>query len=123
LQTAAQKMRDHDIGILPVCDSDRLIGMLSDRDIIIRATAVGIEPNAKVGRELATAPVIYCYDDQDVDEAAQLMQSNQIRRLPILRRKDKRLVGIIALSDVALNIDDRTSGHVLQSVSEPDGIV
>lgn len=119
LQTAAQKMRDHDIGILPVCDGDRLIGMLSDRDIIIRAMAAGIGPTSTVDRKLATSPVIYCYDDQSVDEAAQIMQSNQIRRLPILSRKDKKLAGIVALSDLALNTDDRTSGHILQSVSEP----
>src|SRR5512132_3977038 len=103
LQTAARKMRAHDIGILPVCEGDRLIGMLSDRDIVIRAVAAGIEPAASVGRELGTAPVIYCYDDQDVFEAAQIMQSNQIRRLPILSRKDKKLAGIVALSDLALN--------------------
>lgn len=123
LQTAATKMRDHDIGILPVCDGDRLIGMLSDRDIIIRAVAEGIEPTAPVGHELVTAPVIYCYDDQSVDEAAEIMQSNQIRRLPILNRKDKQLVGIVALADLALNTDDRVSGHVLQSVSEPVDLI
>jgi len=91
LQTAAQKMRDRDIGFLPVCDGDRLIGVVSDRDMIVRVIAEGRDPAAMMGRSLGTAPVIYCFEDQDVDEAARIMQENQIRRLVILNR-DKRLV-------------------------------
>jgi len=121
LQTAAQKMRDRDIGFLPVCDGDRLIGVVSDRDIIVRVIAEGRDPKAMMGRNLVTAPVIYCFEDQDVDEAARIMQENQIRRLVILNR-DKRLVGVVSLGDLAMNRPPDQSGEVLQSVSEPDGV-
>ena len=120
LQTAAQKMRDRDIGFLPVCDGDRLIGTVTDRDMIVRVIAEGRDPKAMMGRNLATAPVIYCFEDQSVDEAARIMQENQIRRLVILNR-DKRLVGVVSLGDLAMNRPPDQSGEVLQSVSEPDG--
>ena len=118
LQTAASKMHDRDIGFLPVCDGDRLIGVLTDRDLITRALAEGMESKAMLGRDLVTSPTIYCFDDQSVDEAAKLMHDNQIRRLVILSR-DKRMVGVVSLGDLAMNIDDKKSGDVLQSVSEP----
>jgi CBS domain-containing protein len=121
LQTAAQKMRDRDIGFLPVCDGDRLIGVVSDRDIVVRVIAEGRDPKAMMGRNLETAPVIYCFEDQAVDEAARIMQENQIRRLVILSRGDKRLVGIVSLGDLATKGTADQSGEVLQSVSEPDG--
>jgi CBS domain-containing protein len=120
LQTAAQKMRDRDIGFLPVCDDDRLIGVVSDRDIIVRVIAEGRDPKVMMGRNLVTAPVIYCFEDQDVEEAARIMQENQIRRLVILNR-DKRLVGVVSLGDLAMNRPADQSGEILQSVSEPDG--
>ena len=118
LQTAASKMHDRDIGFLPVCDGDRLIGVLTDRDLITRALAEGMESKAMLGRDLVTSPAIYCFEDQSVDEAAKLMHDNQIRRLVILSR-DKRMVGVVSLGDLAMNIDDKKSGDVLQSVSEP----
>jgi CBS domain-containing protein len=120
LQSAAQKMRERDIGFLPVCEGDRLIGVVSDRDIIVRVIAEGKDPKAMMGRDLVTAPVIYCFEDQDVEEAARVMQENQIRRLVILNR-DKRLVGVVSLGDLAMNRPAVQSGEVLQSVSEPDG--
>lgn len=120
LQTAAQKMRDRDIGFLPVCDGDRLIGTVTDRDMVVRAIAEGRDLKAMIGRDLVTATVIYCFEDQDVDEAARIMQENQIRRLVILNR-DKRLVGVVSLGDLAMNRPPDQSGEVLQSVSEPDG--
>ena len=120
LQTAAQKMRERDIGFLPVCDGDRLIGAVTDRDIVVRVIAEGRDPMTMMGRNLVTAPVIYCFEDQDVDEAARIMQENQIRRLAILNR-DKRLAGVVSLGDVARNRPPDRSGEVLQSVSEPDG--
>ena len=119
LQTAAQKMRDRDIGFLPVCDGERLIGVLSDRDLIVRALAEGIDSKAMVGRDLITSPAIYCFDDQSVDEAAKLMHDNQIRRLVVLHPDDKRMVGVVSLGDLAINVDDKLSGEVLQSISEP----
>jgi CBS domain-containing protein len=113
-------MRDRDIGFLPVCDGDRLIGVLSDRDVIVRALAEGLDSKTMLGRDLVTSPAIYCFDDQGVDEAAKLMHDNQIRRLVVLRRDDKRMVGVVSLGDLAVNVDDKLSGDVLQSISEPE---
>jgi CBS domain-containing protein len=121
LQSAAKMMRDRNIGFLPVCDGDVLIGVISDRDITIRALADGMDVNIMLGRDLMTTPAIYCFDDQDVSEAAKIMAENQIRRLVILSREDKRLVGVISLGDLARNETADRSGQVLQKVSEPDG--
>jgi len=120
VQSAAKKMRDRDIGFLPVCDGETLIGVLSDRDITIRALADGMDLNIMLGRDLMTAPAIYCYDDQDVSEAAKLMEENQIRRLVVLSREGERLVGVVSLGDLARNEPPDRSGKVLQKVSEPD---
>jgi CBS domain-containing protein len=119
LQTAAQKMRYRDVGFLPVCDGDRLIGVLTDRDIALRATAEGVDPSKSLSTEWVTNPVVYCFEDQDVDEAAQLMREHQIRRLVILGRDDRRLVGVVSLGDLATNVEEQKSGEVLQEVSEP----
>lgn len=122
LQTAAQKMRDRDIGFLPVSDGERLIGVLSDRDIIVRALAEGVDSKTILGRNLITSPVIFCFDDQSVDEAAKLMHDNQIRRLVVLNRDNSRMVGVVSLGDLAVNVEDRLSGEILQSISEPESI-
>ncbi|HLO33543.1 MAG TPA: CBS domain-containing protein [Anaerolineales bacterium] len=119
LRAVAQKMRARDIGFLPVCDGDRLIGVVTDRDIIVRATAEGMDPNGIIGRDLMTSPIIYCFDDQDVEEAARVMEQNQIRRVAVLSRADKRLVGVVSLGDIATNGTKDVSAEVLQSVSEP----
>jgi len=120
LQSAAKKMRDRNIGFLPVCDGETLIGVLSDRDITIRALAEGMDVSIMLGRDLMTTPAIYCFDDQDVDEAAKLMEENQIRRLVVVDREDKRLVGVISLGDLARHETADLSGQVLQKISEPD---
>jgi CBS domain-containing protein len=120
LRIAAKKMRDRDIGFLPVCDGETLLGVLSDRDITIRALADGMDVNVMLGRDLMTTPAIYCFEDQDVSEAARIMQENQIRRLVVLSRDDKRLVGVISLGDLARNGTLDLSGRVLQRVSEPE---
>jgi CBS domain-containing protein len=121
LQSAAKKMRDRNIGFLPVCDGEELIGVISDRDITIRALADGMDVNIMLGRDLMTVPAIYCFDDQDINEAAKIMEENQIRRLVVLSRDEKRLVGVISLGDLARNEPADRSGQVLQKVSEPDG--
>ena len=120
LQSAAKKMRDRDIGFLPVCDGENLIGVISDRDITIRALADGMDVNIMLGRDLMTSPAIYCFDDQDVSEAAKIMEENQIRRLVVLSREDNRLVGVVSLGDLARNASTNRSGKVLQKVSEPN---
>ena len=119
LRLAAQKMRDRDIGFLPVCDGDSLMGVLSDRDITIRAFADGMDINVMLGRDLMTTPAIYAFDNQDVTEAAKIMEENQIRRLVILSRETERVVGVISLGDLARKGITDISGQVLQKVSEP----
>ena len=120
LQSAAKKMRDHNIGFLPVCDGDTLLGVISDRDITIRALADGMDVSIMLGRDLMTSPAIYCFDDQEVAEVAQIMKDNQIRRLVVVDRENKRLAGVISLGDLARNGTNDLSGEVLQKVSEPD---
>ncbi len=119
LQEAACQMRDLDVGSMPVCDEDRLRGMLTDRDIAIRAVAEGHDPESTQVREVMTTDVFYCFEDQDVSEAARMMREQQIRRLLVLNR-DKRLVGIVSLGDLAVETrDDRLSGGTLEAISEP----
>jgi len=119
LQAAAQRMRELDVGPLPVCDNDRLAGMLTDRDITIRAVAEGKDPRTTTVREVMTPDIVYCFDDQDVNEAASIMRERQLRRMLVLNR-NKRLVGIVALGDLAVDTDDRAGvGAVLQDISEP----
>src|SRR5688572_12331812 len=113
LQEAARRMRDLDVGPLPVCgDDDRLAGMITDRDITIRAVAEGKDPTTTRVREAMTEEIIYGFEDQDVQEAARTMQERQVRRLLVMNR-DKRLVGIVSLGDLATESGDtRKSGEV-----------
>lgn len=120
LQSAAKKMRDRNIGFLPVCDGEKLMGVLSDRDITIRALADGMDGTIMLARDLMTAPPIYCFEDQEVSEAARIMEEHQIRRLVVLSRDQKRLVGVVSLGDLARNETTDLSGKVLQKVSQPD---
>jgi len=119
LQDAARRMKELDVGSLPVCENDRLVGILTDRDIAIRSVAAGHDPRADRVKDVMTPGIVYCYDDQDVTEAAELMHDKQVRRLPVLNR-DKRLVGIVSLADLAVDAgDERLAGHALEGVSEP----
>jgi len=120
LQDAARRMRDLDVGPLPVCgDNDRLAGIITDRDIAVRAVAEGKDPKTTKVREAMSEKIIYCFEDQAIEEAARMMQERQVRRLVVLNR-EKRLVGIVSLGDLATETGDRQkSGEVLQDVSEP----
>src|SRR5215475_11396105 len=100
LKDVAEPMMALNVGLLPVTDGDRLVGMISDRDIVTRGVAMGLGPDSLV-RSVMTEDVKYCFEDQDLDEVTQNMGEIQVRRLPVLSR-DKRLVGIIALGDIAL---------------------
>ena len=116
---AAEKMSHRDVGPLPVCDGERLIGMLTDRDITVRAVAAGRDPLTTRVRDVMTPDVVYGFDDQDVQDAARLMEQYQIRRLPVLNRA-KQLVGIVALGDLAVHPGQQPlAGEVLEQVSEP----
>jgi CBS domain-containing protein len=119
LKDAAQKMRIRDIGFLPVSDGDRVLGVVTDRDIILRSTAEGTDPNTPIGKDFITTPVVYCFEDDDVEDAAKTMEEHQIRRVAILSRDDNRLVGVVSLGDIAKSGTKKTSAEVLQSVSEP----
>jgi CBS domain-containing protein len=119
LRDAAARMRDLDSGIMPVGQNDRLVGMLTDRDITVRATAEGKDPNETRVEEVMTPGVVYCFEDDDTRDAARKMEEHQLRRLIVLNR-DKRLVGILSLGDLAVHTaDDRLAGGVTEAVSEP----
>lgn len=119
LTEAAKMMDDLNVGDLPVCDGSRLLGIITDRDIVIRSISAGQDPNSSKVRDSMTSPVIYCFEDSDVKEAAKLMKDKQIRRLPVLN-KDKSLIGIVSLGDLAVEQPSKNlSGEVLKEVSEP----
>ena len=116
---AAQKMKSMDIGMLPVCDGDRLVGVITDRDIAVRGVAQGYDPKTARVQEVMTPEVIYCFDDEDVKDVAKKMEEKQVRRLPVLNR-EKRLVGIVSLGDLAVRTGkEKLAGEVLERVSEP----
>ncbi|HET7032813.1 MAG TPA: CBS domain-containing protein [Casimicrobiaceae bacterium] len=119
IRNAAKVMAKIDAGSLPVGENDRLVGMITDRDIAIRAVAQGKSPTTKV-RDIMSEEVLYCYDDQDLEEVAQNMSEMKIRRLPVVNR-EKRLVGIISLGDLARNEDNGTTGETISHISQPGG--
>jgi len=119
VQEAAGRMKTLDIGSLPVCDNDRLVGVITDRDIAVRSVADGRDPRADPVRGTMTPDLVYCFEDEDTEDAARKMREKQIRRLPVLNR-DKRLVGIVSLGDLAVEAhDEKLSGRTLEDISEP----
>jgi CBS domain-containing protein len=119
LKEAAAKMKDLDVGLMPVCDGDRLKGMLTDRDITVRATARGYDPNKTKVSEVMSTDIAYCLEDQEIEEAVSLMEARQIRRLPILNQ-EKQLIGVVSLGDIAVHVGDRDlTGETLEEISEP----
>jgi CBS domain-containing protein len=119
LKEAATKMKTIDVGFIPVCDGDRLKGILTDRDITIRATADGRDPTKTKVADVMSTAIAYCLEDQELDEAVSLMEARQIRRLPVLNL-DKQLVGIVSLGDIAVHAGDRDmAGETLEEISQP----
>lgn len=115
---AAQKMRDGDFGMLPVGEDDRMIGTISDRDIAIRAVAEGKDAGTSV-RDVMSEGVAWAYEEDSVEQAVKLMSERQVRRLPVVNR-NKRLVGIVALGDFAVEISDlRPAAEALAEISKP----
>ena len=119
IQQAARAMCDLDIGVLPVADDDRLVGMITDRDIAVRAVAFGKGPDTKV-EAVMSRDIKYCFSDEDVMEVSGNMADMQLRRLPVLDR-DKRLVGILALGDIATSDSQSEASLALSGISRPGG--
>ena len=119
IREAAKMMASIDAGVLPVADKDRLVGMITDRDIAVRGIAEGKGPDAKI-REVMSKEVKYCFDDEDIEHVLDNMGDLQVRRLPVLNR-DKRLVGIVSLGDLAANGGTEEAGEALGHISSPGG--
>jgi len=115
LKDAARRMAALDVGVLPVSDKDRLVGIVTDRNIAVRGVAEGKTPNAQV-RDVMTPDVKYCFDDQELDEIAANMADLQLRRLPVVDR-DKRLAGIVSLADIAVGDDTDCAIEALSGIS------
>jgi CBS domain-containing protein len=119
IREAAQLMAEIDAGAIPVTDNDRLVGMITDRDIAVRAVAQGKPPEARI-RDVMSPGILYCFDDQELDEVATNMGKNQVRRLPVIDH-DKRLVGILSLGDLASKEDAGAVGRAVSQVSQQGG--
>jgi CBS domain-containing protein len=119
IRDAARMMLDLDAGSLPIGENERLVGMVTDRDIAVRAVAQGKGPDTAI-RDVMTGEVKYCFDDEEIETVAHNMGDIKVRRLPVLDR-DKRLVGIVTLGDVALGGDPDATDDALSGVSEPGG--
>jgi CBS domain-containing protein len=121
LQEAAAKMKSLDVGPVPVCENDRVLGIITDRDIVVRAVAEGRDARTTRVQEVMTREVFSCGEEDDVKDAAKTMKQRQIRRLVVLTA-DKRLAGIVSLGDIAVDTgDDKMSGDVLEKVSQGVG--
>lgn len=119
IREAATLMADEDFGALPVSDGDRLIGMLTDRDIAVRAVACDLGPDTPV-RDVMSNEVLYCFDDEDLEDVAENMGDVKVRRLPVVNR-DKRLVGIISLGDLSRRESAQCLGEAIADISAPGG--
>jgi len=119
LVDAARRMRDLDVGSLPICADDRLIGMVTDRDLVVRGLAADQDPKSRTVRDVMCPGIVFCLEENEVEAAARIMEDRQIRRLPVINEQ-KRMVGIISLGDIATRLaDDEVGGEILERVSEP----
>jgi CBS domain-containing protein len=114
----ARKMRDGDIGSTPVVEDERLVGMVTDRDIVVRVIAEGGDVRTKTARDAMSPGVLYCFGDQTIESVLDNMGDQQIRRLPVIDR-DKRLIGVVSLGDLALSGRRKAAGEALQEISQP----
>jgi CBS domain-containing protein len=113
---AARMMRDEDVGIAPIVEGDRLVGVLTDRDIAVRVVAEGLDPDRVKVSEVASRDVVTLDPNQDLDEALRLLARHQVRRLPVVE-EDGRVVGVVAQADVAREADERRTGEVVEQIS------
>jgi len=117
ISTVAQKMRDLDIGAVPVCEKDHLVGMITDRDIICRAVADEADLSKLTAGDVMTKEVVYCRDTEDLQDAIHIMEDKQIRRMPAIN-EDKRMVGMLSLGDVSHAASQQITGEVVKAVSD-----
>jgi CBS domain-containing protein len=117
LHTAAKMMADLDTGALPVGENDRLVGMITDRDITVRAVAEGRDPEKTMVRDAMSSGIRFCFEDEDSEDVARKMGQWRVRRLPVLN-KDKRLVGIVSLGDLAIGGAEDEGKEALKQISE-----
>lgn len=118
LREVAKKMQELDVGSIPICENDRLVGMVTDRDIVLKTLGGSLDPKTARAKDVMTSPIVFCYEDQDVNEASRLMEVKRIRRLAVLSR-DKRLVGIVSLGDLSLHGEsDILAAETLRRISK-----
>lgn len=120
LDEVAELMRAADVGVLPVLESNRLLGVITDRDIVVRAIAHGDDPARTTVRQTMTPESVVVYEEQEIDDAARLMSEYQVRRLPVLDR-DGRLVGVLSLGDLCIGAEQEHAADVLRAVSSNGG--
>jgi CBS domain-containing protein len=120
LADVAQKMRDEDVGSLPIVEGERLVGIVTDRDIVVRAVAEGRDPQTVNAGDVASRQVVTVDPDQDLDEALEVMASHRVRRLPVV--ESGRLVGVLAQADVALEVKEKRAGELLEEISQPTSV-
>ena len=116
VETLARLMREHDIGAIPIGENDRLVGMVTDRDIVCRCMAAGLDPKTATARDVMTEGIIFCLDKQELDDAARVMEMKKVRRLPVINGK-KRMIGMLSLGDVYHKAPDHLSDEVMNAVS------
>ena len=119
IQEAARMMCDIDAGVLPIGENDRLVGMITDRDIAVRAVAEGKSPDTKI-REVMSEEVLYCFDDQELEDVTRNMADIKVRRLPVLNR-NKHLVGIVSLGDLSKKQEPAVTAKAVSNISKPGG--
>jgi CBS domain-containing protein len=119
IREAARTMAEIDAGSLPVSNNDRLVGMITDRDIAVRAVAEGKSPDTAVG-DIMSQEVLYCFEDEELEEVSRNMGDVKVRRMPVVNR-DKRLVGIISLGDLARHEEPAEAGNAMSDIAKPGG--
>ncbi|HYO69183.1 MAG TPA: CBS domain-containing protein [Archangium sp.] len=122
LREAAEKMRSLNVGPLPVCDGERIVGMITDRDIVVRAIALGRDPNTTQVADAMSSGIEYCFDDDNVDDVLRTMRVKQIRRMIVVDRS-KKLVGIVALGDLSGEVSEQQVAETLEGISEPSSSI
>ena len=121
VRDAAEKMRSLDVGPLPVCDGQRIVGMITDRDIVVRAIALGKDPNSTQVSDAMSPGIEYCFDDDDSEDVLNRMKDEQIRRFIVVDH-DKKLVGIVSLGDLSGEVSEHKVGEALEGISEPSSL-